>query len=158
MNLFTADELPNVVQTTDWNMFSVEYFSLEKTEVNAYSQVFSFLRGINDGCVSKSIRFLVFILGFTIPVMPYLDSYYLFELHCKNKQGSMASQDKSLLLNVSGLQDIERYIEVEYLQERNHSHAYCQIQYVQTNVSHENTSHVLNTFQKSWGVARKQRH
>ena len=45
-----------------------------------------------------------------------------------------------------------------YLQERNLNHAYFQIQYVHVNISDENISHVLNTFQKSRGATRQQRH
>ena len=45
LNPLETDELPNVVQTADGRMFSVEYLSLENGEVNAHSQVFAFLRG-----------------------------------------------------------------------------------------------------------------
>ena len=130
--------------------------SLENGEINAYSQGFSFIRGINDGCINKSIRFVLFIAGFTIAVISCLDSYYTFDLHSRNEQGSMASQGKSLLLNVSGLQDIEKYIQVVHLQRRNQNHAYFQIQYVQINIRDENISH--KHLPKSLGVARKQRH
>ena len=61
MNLLEADELPNVVQTADGHMISVEYLSLENGEVNFHSQEFPFLKGIHDGCVDKSVGFLVFI-------------------------------------------------------------------------------------------------
>ena len=49
LNLFAADELPNVVQTADGHMFSVEYLSLENGEVNAHSQELPFLGGIHNG-------------------------------------------------------------------------------------------------------------
>ena len=45
-----------------------------------------------------------------------------------------------------------------YLQERNLNHAYFQIQYVRLNISEENTSHFLNTFQRSRGAIKQQRH
>ena len=84
---------------------------------------------------------MLFIAGFTIAVIPCLDSYYIFDLHSRNEQGSMPSQGKSLLLNASGLQDIEKYIQVVHLQRRNQNHAYFQIQYVQINIRDENISH-----------------
>ena len=86
LNLHAADELPNVVQTADGHMFLIEYLSLENGEVIAHSQEFPFLRGIPNGCVDK-IQFLVFISGFTIAVIPYLDSYYLFDSHSRSGQG-----------------------------------------------------------------------
>ena len=92
LNLLVADELPNVVQTADGHMFSVEYLSLENGEVSAHLQEFPFLRGIHIGCVDKGVGFLVFISGFTIAVIPYLDSYYLFDSHSRNGQGSMIPQ------------------------------------------------------------------
>ena len=55
--LLAADELPNVVQTADGRMFSVEYLSLENGEVNAHSQEFPFLRGIHNECVDKGVGF-----------------------------------------------------------------------------------------------------
>ena len=94
LNLLAADELPNVIQTADGCMFSVEYLSLENGEVSAHSQEFAFLTGIHNGCVDKCVGFLVFISGFTIAVIPYLDSYYLFDSHSRNGQGSMIPQGK----------------------------------------------------------------
>ena len=111
------DELPNVVQTTDGHKFSVEYLSFENGEVNAHSQEFPFLRSINDGRVDKGVGFLVFISGFTISVIPYLDIYYLFDSHSRNGQGSMVPQDKPVLLILVGLQDMEKYVQVVCLQE-----------------------------------------
>ena len=68
----------------------------------------------------------------------------------------MESQGKSLLLNVSGLKYIEKYIQVVCLQGRNHHHAYFQIKYVRINV---NIYHVLNTFsgesQENKGINQK---
>ena len=92
-------------------------------------------------------------------MIPYLDSYYIFYLLSRNEQGSMESQGKSLLLNVSGLKYIEKYIQVIHLQGRNHHHAYFQIKYVRINVNEENISHVLNTFsgesQENKGINQK---
>ena len=151
LNLLAADELPNVVQTADGCMFSVDYLSIENGEVSAHAEEFAFLRGIHNGCVDEGVRCLVFISGFTIAVIPYLDSYYLFDSHSRNGQGSMILQGKSVLLKFAGLQ-------VVYLQERNQNHANFQIQYVHVNISDENISHVLNTFQRSRGATRQQRH
>ena len=58
--LLAADELPNVVQTADGRMFSVEYLSLENGEVNAHSQEFPFFRSIHNECVDKGVGFLMF--------------------------------------------------------------------------------------------------
>ena len=124
LNLLAADELPNVVQTADGRMFLVEYLSLENGEVSAHSQEFPFLRGIHNACVDKGVGFLMFISGFTIAVIPYLDSYYLFDSHIRNGQGLMITQGKSVLQKFAGLQDIEKYVQVVYLQERNLNHAY----------------------------------
>ena len=158
LNLLAADELPNVVQTADGHMFSEEYLSLENGEVSAHSQEFQFLRGIHNGCVDKGIEFLAFISGFTIAAIPYLDSYYLFNSHSRNGQGSMIPQGKSVLLKLAGFQDIEKYVQMVHLQERYQNHAYFQIQYVHVNISDENISHVLNAFQRSRGATRQQRH
>ena len=53
---------------------------------------------------------------------------------------------------------MEKFVEVVYLQEKNQSHTYFQIQYINVNISDENISHVLNTFQGSFVATRQQRH
>ena len=115
LNLLAADELPNVVQIADGHMFSVEYVSLENGEVSAHSQEFPFLRGMHNGCVDKGVGFLVFLSGFTSAVIPYLDSYHLFDSHSRNGLGSMIPQCKLVLLKFASLQDIEKYVQVVYL-------------------------------------------
>ena len=45
-----------------------------------------------------------------------------------------------------------------YLKERNKNHASFQIQHVHINISDENISYVLNTFGRSRGSTRQQRH
>ena len=102
LNLLAADELPNVAQEVDGRMFLVEYLSLENGEVNAHSQEFPFLRGIHNECVDRGVGFFMFISGFAIAVIPYLDSYYLFDSHSRNGQGSMIPQGKSVLLKFAG--------------------------------------------------------
>ena len=100
----------------------------------------------------------MFISGFTIAVIPYLDSYYLFASHCRNGQSSMVPHSKSVLLTFAGVQGMKKYIQVVYLQEKNQNHTYFQIQYVHTNISDKNISHILNTSQRSRGATRQQRH
>ena len=109
LSLLAADELPNVVQTADSRMFSVEYLSLENDKVNAHSQEFPFLRALLNECVDKCVRFLMFVSGFTIAVIPYLDSYYPVNSHSRNGQGSMMPQGKSVLLKFASLQDMFKW-------------------------------------------------
>ena len=49
---------------------------------------------------------------------------------------------------------MEKYIKAVHLQERNQNHAYFQIQFDHVNITDENISHVLITFQRSRGAAR----
>ena len=107
--------------------FQLNICHLKMVKSIAHSQEFPFLRRINDGWVDKGVGFLVFISGFTISVIPYLDIYYLFDSHSRNGQGSMVPQDKPVLLILVGLQDMEKYVQVVCLQERNQNHAYFQI-------------------------------
>ena len=62
---------------------------------------------------------MVFISGFTITVIAYLDSYYIFDSHSRNEQGSKLAQGKAALLKFADLQDMEKYVQVVYLQEEN---------------------------------------
>ena len=78
-----------------------------------------------------------------------MDSYYLFDSPSRNGQASMIPQVKSVLLKFAGFHDMEKYVQVIYLQERNQNHAYFQIRYVHVNISDENISHALNTFPRS---------
>ena len=125
---------------------TVEYLLLENGEANAHSQEFLFLRGIHNEFVDKGVGFFMFISNFTTAVI-YLCSYYLVDLQSRIWQDSMIPQGKSVLLKFAGLQDIEKYAQVVYLQERKLNLAYFQIEYVHRNISDKNISHVLNTFQ-----------
>ena len=53
---------------------------------------------------------------------------------------------------------MEKYVQVVYLQERKQKYAYFQIKYVDANISDKNIYSVLNSFQKSRGATRQQRH
>ena len=95
----------------------------------------------------------MFISNFIIAVIPYLCSYYLFDSRGRIWQDSMIHQVKPVLLKFAGLQDLEKYVQVVYLQERNLNLAYFQIQYLHINISDKNISHVSNTF-KDPGLPR----
>ena len=94
LTLLEVDQLPTVVQKADGHMFSAEFLLLENGEVNAHSQEFPFLRGIHDGYVDKDIEFLMFLSGFTIAVIVYLNSFHLFDSHSRNGPGSVILQGK----------------------------------------------------------------
>ena len=100
----------------------------------------------------------MFLSGFTIVVIPYLDSYYLFASHSRNGQSSIVPHSKSVLLTFAGEPDMKKYIQVVYLQEKNQNYTYLLIRYVHINISDKNISHILNTFQRFRGATTQQRH
>lgn len=58
----------------------------------------------------------MFIAGFTIAVIPFSDTFYLFDLHSRNERGSLMPDSKSVLLKMKGFIEIKIYIHEWYLQ------------------------------------------
>ena len=126
--------------------FSVEFMSLENSEISANSVDFPFLRAIYNTCVDRGDGFLMFLSGFTIQIIPYRNFFYFFHSHSRN--GELIANGKPVLLKFSHLEDIEIYIQVVYMQQRSQSHTYFQIQCVKINISIENKLMVLSNFQR----------
>ena len=53
----------------------------------------------------------MFICGFTVVVILYNDSYYLFNSHNRDQHGEVVANGQSVLLKFSSLGDLEKYIQ-----------------------------------------------
>ena len=108
-------------------------------------EVFPYLQAIHLSTSEKGNGFLMFICGFTVAVILYNDSYYLFDSHSRNQYSQMVVNGQSVLLKFSQLSDLEKYIETIYLLQRYQRRAYFQIQYIDVIVCGD-ASEILRDF------------
>ena len=58
---------------------------------------------------------LLFIAGFTAPVIPFWSRFILFDLHNRNKHGAMVLNGKSVFFEFSYLMEVEKSIKSVYM-------------------------------------------
>ena len=156
-NILTVDDLPGIVEG-DGCSFGVELLSLENGEVNCFSTGFPFLRAIHDSCEKSGVGFLIFITGYTVAIVPMGNKFYLFDSHSRNRLGEVVPDGTSVLLKFSRLADIENYMVVVYMQQRNFRHEFFQVQYVTININDQQKHIALSNFLRRRNTNQRQQH
>ena len=130
MNLLLADELPMSVMISN-NNIPVEFLEL-KTEIVYLRTGKPFLRRIvSSECVET--MFSLFMGGFTTSLMKQHNHFYLFDSHSRDERGLSIAAGTSVLLKLSDLMEVEKYIQVFYLQYRSlESHIFSSSLYMLT--------------------------
>ena len=140
MDLLSADELPRSVMMSN-NNIPVEFLEL-KTEIAYLRTGEPFLRRIvSSEC--DEIMFLLFMGGFTTALMKQHNHFYLFDSHSRDEQGLSVAGGTSVLLNFSDLMEVEKYIQVFYLEYRSLEQSYFQLQFVYVNIDRILRSDIL---------------
>ena len=70
---------------------------------------------------------------FITVIMKHQDYIYLFDSH-RNKQGLRLVGGTSVILKFSDLQEVEKYIQVFYLEYKTLEQSYFQLQFVRINI------------------------
>ena len=131
MDLLSADELLRSVMMSN-NNIPVEFLEL-KTEIAYLRTGEPFLRRIvSSEC--DEIMFLLFMGGFTTALMKQHNHFYLFDSHSRDEQGLSVAGGTSVLLKFSDLMEVEKYIQVFYLEYRSLEQSYFQLQFVYVNI------------------------
>ena len=145
MDLLSADELPRSVVMSN-NNIPVEFLEL-KTEIAYLRTGEPFLRRIvSSEC--DEIMFLLFMGGFTTALMKQHNHFYLFDSHSRDEQGLSVAGGTSVLLKFSDLMEVEKYIQVFYLEYRSLEQSYFQLQFVYVNIDRILRSNILCDYQR----------
>ena len=107
-------------------MFQHKILKFRKRCNWCYSKNFSYLEAIPLSTPEKRNGFSIFIFGLTDAVTLYNDSYYLFDSRSRILLGQIVVNGQSVLLKFFQLNDLEKYIQIICLLQRN---IYFQIQY-----------------------------
>ena len=145
MDLLLADELPRSVVMSDYNI-PIDYLELE-TEIANLRTGEPFLRRIIS-IIAYGETMLLFMGGFTTAIMKQHVYFYLFDSHSRDEQSLSIVGGTSVLLKFSDLTEVEKYIQVFYLEYRSLEQSYFQLQFVRINIDRVLSSNILNHYQR----------
>ena len=112
IDLLSADDLPRLVKIYEYE-FDVTFLGLQTGQASLIPRD-PFLRMYVPG--HNVDEFLLFISGFTIAVITKGPNFYLFDSHSRDYRGSSVPDGNSVLLRFKDLFEIEKYIQVAYLE------------------------------------------
>ena len=92
------------------------WFSGEASEGNFEIKMLKMENGVSIYFATKEVLvLLLFIAGFTAPVIPFWSRFILFDLHNRNKHGAMVLNGKSVFFEFSYLLEVEKSIKSVYM-------------------------------------------
>ena len=88
-------------------------------------------------CVPHNIcdEFLLFVGGNTTAIVPRKNKFYPFDSHSRGGRGFCVSDGTSVLLRFHNLSEVERFIQVAYLEFRDIQRLYFQLQFVKIDIT-----------------------
>ena len=104
----------------------IEFLELE-TKLARLSDGDPFLRNIIPN--SDNVLFLLFMGGNTTAIMSLQNFFYVFDSHSRDERGLNIPNGRSVLLKFSYIFEIEKYIQVAYLEFRD-KQMYFQAQFI----------------------------
>ena len=126
LDLLSVDDLPRTVQVSG-NEIAVEFLHLE-TNIASLREMDPFLRSIVP--VNTEVSFLLFMGSNTTALVTYGSSVYLFDSHSRDERGLTVADGTSVLLKFKNLLEVEKYMQVTYLEYRDIQRMYFQLQFV----------------------------
>ena len=74
--------------------------------------------------------YLLFMGGFTTAIILLRNCYYLFDSHSRDERDLSVVDGTSVLMKFRDLYELEKYLQVAYLEYRDRKQAYFQLQFV----------------------------
>ena len=96
----------------------------------------SFLRDVfrENGNNASTTLYLLFMEGFATAIISSGNCYPLFDSHSRDERGLSVIDGTSVLMKFIDLFEIEKYIQVAYLEYRDRQQVYFQIQFIKVTV------------------------
>ena len=131
--MLSVDQLPEFVKMYNRDI-PVQYLSLEiqlATLINGDSFFWDLVTtGGNNGITLC----LLFMEGFTNAIVLLRNCYYLFVSPSRDERGFSVVDGTSVLMKFKDLYELEKYLQVAYLEYRDRQQAYFQLLFVEVNV------------------------
>ena len=124
--MLSVDDLPRFVKMYDQNV-QIEFLELEMKLVRLRDGD-PLLRNIIPD--SDNVLFLLFVGGNTTAIMSLQIFCYVFHSHSRDERGLNIPNGRSVLLNFRYIFEIEKYIQVAYLEFRDKQQMYFQAQFI----------------------------
>ena len=125
-DMLSVDDLPHFVKMYDQNV-QIEFLELE-TKLARLRDDDPFLRNIIPG--SDNVLFLLIMGGNTTAIMSLQNFFYVFDSHSRDERGLNIPNGRSVLLKFRYIFEIEKYIQVAYLEFRDKQQMYFQAQFI----------------------------
>ena len=125
-DMLSVDYLPRFVKMYDQNV-QIEFLELEMKLVRLRDGD-PLLRNIIPD--SDNVLFLLFVGGNTTAIMSLQIFCYVFHSHSRDERGLNIPNGRSVLLNFRYIFEIEKYIQVAYLEFRDKQQMYFQAQFI----------------------------
>ena len=129
--LLLVDDLSRTLKLFNMDI-SIKFLHLETRDV-ALADGLPFSRC----CVPHNIcdGFLSFVGGNSTAIVPKENKFYLFDSHSCDGRGFCVSDGTSVLLRFRNLSEVERYIQVAYLEFRDIQGLYFQLQFIKIDIT-----------------------
>ena len=134
LDKFSVDQLPGFVKMFSHNI-SVRYVIVE-TQLATLIFGDSFLRdvfweNVNNASTTLSVLFMEV---FKTAIISSRNRYYLLDSHIRDERGLSVIDGTSVLMKFNDLFEIEKYIQVRYLEYKDRQQAYFEIQFIEVTV------------------------
>ena len=121
--MLSVDDFPACINVDNSMVFNINKLNLG-TGIATLVENDTFLQAIFNSCENKGTSFLLLKNGYTLAMIPNTGNYYLFKSHSRDERGLIVSNGTSVLLKFSSLLEIEKYIQVIYLEYRTSDHIF----------------------------------
>ena len=142
--LLAVDELPRSVNINDNNISLV--FTRLETKIATLADGDPFLRSLFRGYSDNLC--LLLIAGYTTAILQHNNLFYLFDSHSRDMNGLCIADGKSILMKFESLLEIEQYIQVIYLEYKDKSQSYFQVQFINVDIDANVGHNILSYYQK----------
>ena len=151
-DMLSVDQLPAFVKMCNHNI-PVQYLRLE-TQLAALINGDSFLRDLLTTGGNNGITLcLLFMEGFTTAIILLRNCYYLFDSHSRDEGTLSVVDGTSVLMKFRDLYELEKYLQVAYLEYRDRQQAYFQLQFVEVNVGSNEKVDIYSQYVKTVRLA-----
>ena len=131
--MLSVDQLPAFVRMYNHNI-PVQYLRVG-TQLATLINGDSFLRdSLATGGNNGITLCLLFMEGFTTAIILLRNYYYLFDLQSRDERGLNVVDETSVLMRFRDLYELEKHLQVAYLEYRDRQQASFQLQFVEVNV------------------------
>ena len=148
-DMLSVDQLPEFVKLYNHDI-PAQYLRLE-TQLATLINGDSFLRDVlATGFITLC---LLFMEGFTAVIILLGNCCYLFDSHSRDERGLSVVAGTSVLIKFKHLYELEKYLQVAYLEYRDRQQAYFQLEFVGVNLGSNGKVNIYTQYVRTVSLA-----